>query len=69
MIHPRPLDVFQFLWDHLERDMKVLGKTLDQNRDNTAVMVHLILTRFPEGRAVFTTTFHWRLGRELKTCL
>ncbi|XP_005805466.2 E3 ubiquitin-protein ligase rnf213-beta [Xiphophorus maculatus] len=49
MIHPRPLDVFQFLWDHLERDMKVLGKTLDQNRDNTAVMVHLILTRFPEA--------------------
>ncbi|XP_043958780.1 E3 ubiquitin-protein ligase rnf213-beta isoform X1 [Gambusia affinis] len=49
MIHPRPPDVFQFLWDHLERDMEVLGKTLDQNRDNTAVMVHLILTRFPEA--------------------
>ncbi|XP_054899206.1 E3 ubiquitin-protein ligase rnf213-beta [Poeciliopsis prolifica] len=49
MIHPRPLDVFQFLWDHLQRDMEVLGKTLDQNRDNTAVMVHLILTRFPEA--------------------
>ncbi|KAM4715158.1 LOW QUALITY PROTEIN: E3 ubiquitin-protein ligase rnf213-beta [Anableps anableps] len=49
MIHPRPPDVLQFLWDHLERDMRVLGQTLDQNMDNTAVMVHLILTRFPEG--------------------
>uniref|UniRef100_A0A087YL98 Ring finger protein 213b n=1 Tax=Poecilia formosa TaxID=48698 RepID=A0A087YL98_POEFO len=57
MIHIHPLDVFQFLWHHLERDMKVLGKTLDQNSDDTAVMVHLILTRLPEGRAIFTTTF------------
>ncbi|XP_070782783.1 E3 ubiquitin-protein ligase rnf213-beta [Enoplosus armatus] len=43
MIHPRPPDVFNFLWNHLEKDMRVLGKTLDQNTDNTAVTLHLIL--------------------------
>ncbi|KAM4526288.1 E3 ubiquitin-protein ligase rnf213-beta [Fundulus diaphanus] len=49
MIHPRPSDVLQFLLEHLEKDMRVLGQTLDQNTDNTAVTVHLILTRLPEG--------------------
>ncbi|XP_067343642.1 E3 ubiquitin-protein ligase rnf213-beta isoform X4 [Channa argus] len=43
MIHPRPHDVFNFLWKHLEKDMSVLGHTLNQNMDNTAVTVHLIL--------------------------
>ncbi|XP_028423038.1 E3 ubiquitin-protein ligase rnf213-beta isoform X2 [Perca flavescens] len=43
MIHPRPRDVSNFLWNHLETDMRVLGRTLDQNMDNTAVTVHLIL--------------------------
>ncbi|XP_069016032.1 E3 ubiquitin-protein ligase rnf213-beta [Embiotoca jacksoni] len=49
MIQPRPRDVSGFLWNHLEKDMKVLEKTLDQNQDDTAVTVHLILTRFTEG--------------------
>ncbi|XP_042252605.1 E3 ubiquitin-protein ligase rnf213-beta [Thunnus maccoyii] len=48
MIHPRPSDVFNFLWKHLEEDMKVLGKTLDQNMDDTAVTVHLILNTCTE---------------------
>ncbi|XP_029311958.1 LOW QUALITY PROTEIN: E3 ubiquitin-protein ligase rnf213-beta [Cottoperca gobio] len=48
MIHPRPHDVFNFLWKHLEKDMRVLGQTLDQNMDNTAVTVHLILNTCTE---------------------
>lgn len=48
MIHPRPRDVFSFLWEHLEKDMSVLRKTLDQNPDNTAVAVHLILNTCAE---------------------
>ncbi|XP_037610034.1 E3 ubiquitin-protein ligase rnf213-beta isoform X1 [Sebastes umbrosus] len=48
MIHPRPHDVVNFLWNHLEQDLRVLMKTLDQNRDNTAVTVHLILNRCTE---------------------
>ncbi|XP_008435734.1 E3 ubiquitin-protein ligase rnf213-beta [Poecilia reticulata] len=64
MIHPRPLDVFQFLWDHLERDMKVLGKTLDQNKDDTAVMVHLILARLPEASRGARPDLSSRQGRE-----
>lgn len=48
MIHPRPRDVFSFLWKHLEKDMSVLRKTLDQNPDNTAVAVHLILNTCAE---------------------
>ncbi|XP_044192717.1 E3 ubiquitin-protein ligase rnf213-beta isoform X2 [Thunnus albacares] len=52
MIHPRPFDVLNFLWKHLEMDMKVLGKTLDQNMDNTAVTVHLILNACTEFATV-----------------
>uniref|UniRef100_UPI0037E7EAB2 E3 ubiquitin-protein ligase rnf213-beta n=1 Tax=Semicossyphus pulcher TaxID=241346 RepID=UPI0037E7EAB2 len=51
MIHPRPHDVLTFLWSHLETDMRVLGESLDQNMDNTAVTVHLILNACTE----FTT--------------
>lgn len=60
MIHPRPHDVFNFLWNHLEKDMGVLGQTLDQNIDNTAVTVHLILntcTEFTTGDTDFPTIF------------
>lgn len=56
MIHPRPLDVFDFLWSHLEKDMSVLGGTLNQNLDNTAVTVHLVLN----------TSTNWTLGASLK---
>ncbi|CAK6965023.1 E3 ubiquitin-protein ligase rnf213-beta isoform X3 [Scomber scombrus] len=52
MIHPRPLDVFSFLWEHLDKDMDVLGKALDQNMDNTAVTVHLILNTCTEFNTV-----------------
>lgn len=49
MIHPRPADVTGFLWNHLEKDMRVLGHALDQNLDNTAITVHLILRACAEG--------------------
>ncbi|KAM4524138.1 E3 ubiquitin-protein ligase rnf213-beta isoform 2-T2 [Odontesthes bonariensis] len=64
VIHPRPPDVFSFLWNHLEKDVKVLGKTLDQNTDNTAVTVHLILTRFPTGQRGATPDLSSRQGRQ-----
>ncbi|XP_026171361.1 E3 ubiquitin-protein ligase rnf213-beta isoform X2 [Mastacembelus armatus] len=48
MIHPRPYDVCTFLWNHLEKDMRVLGQALNQNMDNTAVTVHLILNACTE---------------------
>lgn len=43
MIHPRPANVTGFLWDHLEKDVRVLGHALNQNLDNAAITVHLIL--------------------------
>lgn len=43
MIHPRRSDVTSFLWNHLEKDLRVLGNALDQNLDNTAITVHLVL--------------------------
>lgn len=43
MIHPRCSSVSSFLWKHLEKDLRVLGDALDQNLDNTAITVHLIL--------------------------
>uniref|UniRef100_A0A3Q2ZEQ8 RING-type E3 ubiquitin transferase n=1 Tax=Kryptolebias marmoratus TaxID=37003 RepID=A0A3Q2ZEQ8_KRYMA len=51
MIHPRMSDVLGFLWKHLEKDVEVLGKSLGQNMDDTAVTVHLVLTRFPTGES------------------
>ncbi|KAI1886440.1 hypothetical protein AGOR_G00195780 [Albula goreensis] len=46
MIHPQVQDVREFLWQHLERDMEVLGRTLGQNMDNTALTIHLLLQAF-----------------------
>nr|XP_046210346.1 E3 ubiquitin-protein ligase rnf213-beta isoform X1 [Oncorhynchus gorbuscha]XP_046210347.1 E3 ubiquitin-protein ligase rnf213-beta isoform X1 [Oncorhynchus gorbuscha]XP_046210348.1 E3 ubiquitin-protein ligase rnf213-beta isoform X1 [Oncorhynchus gorbuscha] len=43
MVHPGVQDVLGFMWSHLEKDMEVLGRTLDQNMDNTAVVIHLVL--------------------------
>lgn len=54
MIHHRLYDVFTFLWAHLEKDMMELGKALSQNMDNTAVTVHLILTRSTKGQSAVT---------------
>lgn len=48
MIKPAVYNVFEFLWQHLEKDMRVLGKTLNLNMDDTAIVVHLILNRFLE---------------------
>lgn len=43
MIHPTVNNAQEFLWRHLEKDMDVLGKTLNLNWDDTAITVHLIL--------------------------
>ncbi|XP_056089655.1 E3 ubiquitin-protein ligase rnf213-beta [Rhinichthys klamathensis goyatoka] len=45
MIKPTVYDVEEFLWQHLEKDMEVLGKTLNLNMDNTAIIIHLIFSR------------------------
>ncbi|XP_036938207.1 E3 ubiquitin-protein ligase rnf213-beta [Acanthopagrus latus] len=64
MIHPRPHDVFGFLWKHLEKDMSVLRKTLDQNPDNTAVAVHLILNTCAESTEGHRWDLSSRQGRQ-----
>ncbi|KAK1794252.1 hypothetical protein P4O66_011142, partial [Electrophorus voltai] len=43
LIHPKVHDVNEFLWGHVERDMEVLGKSLNLNWDDTAIIIHLIL--------------------------
>lgn len=43
MIHATVRDVQEFLWHHLEKDMENLGKTLNLNWDDVAIVVHLIL--------------------------
>ncbi|KAA0724979.1 E3 ubiquitin-protein ligase rnf213-beta [Triplophysa tibetana] len=48
IIYPVVQNVFEFLWQHLEKDMTVLGKTLNLNMDDTAIVVHLILNKFSE---------------------
>ena len=70
MIQPNTRDVLGFLWAHLERDVKTLGRILDQNMDDTAVTVHLILHTFTESGAEITfsyTTFGSVLFRVFPT--
>ncbi|KAI5103508.1 E3 ubiquitin-protein ligase rnf213-beta [Silurus meridionalis] len=43
IIHPTVDNAREFLWHHLEKDIEVLGKTLNLNCDDTAITVHLIL--------------------------
>ncbi|XP_030630710.1 E3 ubiquitin-protein ligase rnf213-beta [Chanos chanos] len=53
MIQPDVLDVQEFLLRHLEKDMEALMKTLNCNVDETATIIHLILsssTGFTAGR-------------------
>ncbi|XP_077056473.1 E3 ubiquitin-protein ligase rnf213-beta isoform X2 [Siphateles boraxobius] len=45
MIKPTVYDVEEFLWQHLEKDMEVLGKTLNLNMDDCATIIHLIFSR------------------------
>ncbi|RVE59876.1 hypothetical protein OJAV_G00193340 [Oryzias javanicus] len=64
MIHPRPDDVLRFLWDHLEKDVEKLSQTLDLNMDDTAVTVHLILSRCSAGLRGARPDLSSRQGRQ-----
>ncbi|XP_076008326.1 E3 ubiquitin-protein ligase rnf213-beta isoform X2 [Genypterus blacodes] len=67
MIHPSTSNVLDFLWKHLEKDITVLSKALDQNLDNTMVTVHLILKTCMESTGAFRqagTDLSSRQGRE-----
>ncbi|XP_020567705.1 E3 ubiquitin-protein ligase rnf213-beta isoform X2 [Oryzias latipes] len=64
MIHPRPGNVLSFLWDHLEKDMEMLSRTLDLNMDDTAITVHLVLNRCSAGFRGATPDLSSRQGRQ-----
>lgn len=64
MIHPRTHDVLKFLWDHLEKDMNVLGQRLDQNMDDAAVTVHLILSTCSTSQRGARSDLSSRQGRQ-----
>ena len=52
MIQPRVHNVMEFLYKHLEKDMEVLGRTLDLNLDDAAITIHLILNASARGVCV-----------------
>ncbi|XP_036391600.1 E3 ubiquitin-protein ligase rnf213-beta-like [Megalops cyprinoides] len=52
VIRPVVADVWEFLWQHLERDMEVLGRSLGQNVDSTAITIHLVLQGFLQRATV-----------------
>ncbi|XP_057214799.1 E3 ubiquitin-protein ligase rnf213-beta-like isoform X2 [Triplophysa rosa] len=56
--------VFEFLWQHLEKDMRVLGETLNLNMEDTAIVVHLILNRFLETNTGGNQDLSSRRSRE-----
>lgn len=64
MISPRPVDVFTFLWSHLEKDVSVLGQTLDLNLDNAAVTVHLVVSGCADFTAGARSDLSSRTGRQ-----
>ncbi|XP_073773817.1 E3 ubiquitin-protein ligase rnf213-beta isoform X3 [Danio rerio] len=64
MIHPDVSDVYQFLWQHLEKDMEVLGKTLTLNIDDSAIVIHLIFSRFLQTTPVANVDLSTRKSRE-----
>ena len=45
LVHPNiPGDYLaQFFWEHLQRDMEVLSKSLNLNKDDTTLIVHSVL--------------------------
>ena len=47
VIKPRcqPCDAAEFLWQHLQRDLDVLGRALVRSVDDAALTVHLVLRR------------------------
>ncbi|XP_039521132.1 E3 ubiquitin-protein ligase rnf213-beta isoform X4 [Pimephales promelas] len=56
--------VKEFLWQHLEKDMEVLGKTLNLNLDDTAIIIHLIFNRFLQNTAGAGVDLSTRKSRE-----
>uniref|UniRef100_UPI00398F666A E3 ubiquitin-protein ligase rnf213-alpha-like isoform X2 n=1 Tax=Pristiophorus japonicus TaxID=55135 RepID=UPI00398F666A len=55
MIKPRVQNVSEFLWQHLEKDLDQLGKSLGKNIDDTATCIHLVidnLLNLPQARTV-----------------
>ncbi|XP_016335836.1 E3 ubiquitin-protein ligase rnf213-beta-like [Sinocyclocheilus anshuiensis] len=71
MIHPNVNDVYEFLWQHLEKDMEVLGKTLNLNLDDSAIIIHLIFSRFLQttsGAGVGLSTRKYREQWETTVC-
>ncbi|KAF4106371.1 E3 ubiquitin-protein ligase rnf213-beta-like isoform X3 [Onychostoma macrolepis] len=64
MIHPDVHDVNEFLWQHLEKDMEVLGKTLNLNLDDSAIVIHLIFERFLQTTSGAGVDLSTRKSRE-----
>ncbi|XP_072098539.1 E3 ubiquitin-protein ligase rnf213-alpha-like isoform X2 [Mobula birostris] len=53
MITPSVLNVSEFLWGHLEKDMDQLGKSLGKNIDDVATCIHLVIDQLlnePQGQ-------------------
>ena len=41
----KPENVVKFLWQHMRRDLDVLGRALRRSVDDAALAVHLVLQR------------------------
>ena len=47
LVHPQidPNALPEFLWQHLRVDLKVIGTALGRNREDSALLIHLLLDR------------------------
>uniref|UniRef100_A0A673JVR7 RING-type E3 ubiquitin transferase n=1 Tax=Sinocyclocheilus rhinocerous TaxID=307959 RepID=A0A673JVR7_9TELE len=64
MILPNVNDVYEFLWQHLEKDLEVLGKTLNLNLDDSAIIIHLIFSKFLQTTSGADVDLSTRKSRE-----
>ncbi|TRY96584.1 hypothetical protein DNTS_014460 [Danionella cerebrum] len=64
MIQPNVSNAFEFLWHHLEKDLKVLGKCLNLNIDDSAILIHLIFNGILHTSPVASYDLSKRKSRE-----
>ena len=43
LVQKQPHELAEFFWRHLERDLELLGKTINKNAEECALVLHLVL--------------------------
>ncbi|XP_035692571.1 E3 ubiquitin-protein ligase rnf213-alpha-like [Branchiostoma floridae] len=58
-VRPVPVDINDFLWRHLNRDLDDLASVLGRSIDDATLLVHILLTNVPHINAVGVWNVAW----------